>query len=216
MRKLLILGDDGRIGSVLKKEAYGDYEVFGFDLLSGYDLTKRSHMEKALNYSKPDCIVNCTYPPSFLDHIRIAYNAIIYGVTSMMDRGNRNWYFNGGRIINIASIYGIVGQKPEMYHETGVEQASLFYNAAKGATIAMTKGAAQYAENGISVNCVSPGGILTEDMPQRFVTAYNRRNPARQMCSEIDVVNAILFLLKPESGYIVGHNLVVDGGFTAW
>ena len=215
MRKLLILGDDGRIGSVLSEEAYSDYEVFGFDLLSGYDLTKQSYMEQALRYSQPDCIVNCTYPPNFLDHIRIAYNAITYGVMSMMDRGN-NGYFYGGRIINLASIYGIVGQKPETYHGTGVDQASLLYNAAKGATIAMTKGAAQYADNGIVVNCVSPGGIITKDMPQRFVTAYNRQNPAHRMCEELDVVNAILFLLKPESGYIVGHNLVVDGGFTAW
>jgi NAD(P)-dependent dehydrogenase (short-subunit alcohol dehydrogenase family) len=60
---------------------------------------------------------------------------------------------------------------------------------------------------------VSPGGIL-DNQPKSFIENYNEKVPMRRMGSPKDIVSAVYFLLSDESGYITGHNLVVDGGWS--
>lgn len=70
----------------------------------------------------------------------------------------------------------------------------------------------------IRVNCISPGGIFNPEQPQGedFVRNYSERCPMGEMGSAQDIANGVNFLASDDSLYINGHNLVIDGGFTAW
>ena len=67
----------------------------------------------------------------------------------------------------------------------------------------------------VRVNSVSPGGIA-RDQPDEFVSRYEARTPLGRMGKEIDIVGPVLFLASDLSRYVTGHDLVVDGGFSAW
>ena len=116
----------------------------------------------------------------------------------------------GGSIINISSIYGIVGS-----------ETSTAYHAAKGASRIFTKSAAiQLAKDGIRVNSVHPGFMLTPMTRDSFGVEPGRsrvlsRIPMRRIGEPMEIARGILFLASDESAYITGSELVMDGGMTA-
>ena len=120
-----------------------------------------------------------------------------------------------GSVINISSIYGIVGPDFSIYGKTGMTSPA-DYSFAKGGMIAFTKYlATYYARYNIRVNCISPGGLFT-NQPREFVKNYIKRTPRGRMANEDDLKGAAVFLASDASAYITGHNLVVDGGWTIW
>lgn len=122
-----------------------------------------------------------------------------------------------GKIINMASIAGIVGRDRRMYERSQMPGQSIDYAAAKAGVIGMTRDLAGFlSPMGVHVNAISPGGF-DRDLPEKFVEDYSDRTPLRRMGRDgIDLKGAILFLASPASDYVTGHNLVVDGGFTIW
>ena len=116
---------------------------------------------------------------------------------------------DGGSIVNISSISGIVGQ--DFIH--------MGYNASKGAVRLMTKSAAvRWAASGIRVNSVHPG--LMPPMAGGSASSATREAmtaniPMRRTGRREEVAYAVLFLASDEASYITGAELVVDGGFTA-
>ncbi len=116
---------------------------------------------------------------------------------------------DGGCIVNISSISGIVGQ--DFIH--------MGYNASKGAVRLMTKSAAvRWAEAGIRVNSVHPG--LMPPMAGGSASSETRdvmtaNIPMKRTGRREEVAYAVLFLASDEASYITGAELVVDGGFTA-
>jgi len=110
-----------------------------------------------------------------------------------------------GRIINIASIIGIVGN---------AGQAN--YAASKAGIIALTKTTAkELASRSITVNAVAPGFIqtdMTATLPDELKQKMLAAIPLQKFGSPLDVANACLFLASEESGYITGQTIVVDGG----
>jgi NAD(P)-dependent dehydrogenase (short-subunit alcohol dehydrogenase family) len=64
------------------------------------------------------------------------------------------------------------------------------------------------------VNTVSPGGIF-DNQSKKFVDAYAKKVPLKRMGNPIDIAPSVSFLLSEEAKYITGHNLIVDGGWTA-
>lgn len=116
-------------------------------------------------------------------------------------------------IVNIASIYGIVGNDFSLYSSCDMEPPAA-YSAIKGGIINFSRFlASKYGHLGIRVNCISPGGIF-DHQPQSFVNAYEQKVPMRRMGTPEDISPAVSFLLSDESKYIIGHNLIVDGGWT--
>ena len=119
-----------------------------------------------------------------------------------------------GSIVNIASIYGIVGNDFTLYEEYGGTSPAA-YSAIKGGLINFTRYlASYYGRNGIRVNCVSPGGIFDHQHPS-FVTRYEAKVPMGRLGNPDDIAPAVSFLLSDEAKYITGQNLVIDGGWTA-
>lgn len=122
-----------------------------------------------------------------------------------------------GNIINIASMYGLVAQDPNMYPGTGMESSAYGdYAFHKGGMINYTRFLATlFAEYNIRANCISPGGFLADQSPE-FLKRYNARVPQHRMANTDDIKGAIVYLASEASAYVTGHNLVVDGGWTIW
>jgi len=120
-----------------------------------------------------------------------------------------------GRIVNIASVLGVVPARLQCA-----------FTAAKAGVIHLTKTMAiELAESGILVNCVGPGSTLTEATKQLFYSEDAiQKERAQRMLSHVplgrvgtveEIAHAVLFFVAPESSYITGQTLCVDGGWTA-
>jgi NAD(P)-dependent dehydrogenase (short-subunit alcohol dehydrogenase family) len=127
-----------------------------------------------------------------------------------------------GVIVNIGSVYGIVSPDQRIYGDVG-NNSPCNYGAAKAGVIQFTRWLATYlAPYNIRVNCLTPGGFyndaLAEEPPYREVFARNfaERTPLGRMGNKTDLKGAVVLLASSASDYMTGHNLVVDGGWTAW
>ena len=121
-----------------------------------------------------------------------------------------------GKIINIGSIYGVVGLDTSLYGEAGVKFGALAYVASKGGVISFTRDLAiELGPHNIQVNALSPGAIQSRQ-DEAFVRRYSERTPLGRMAQERDLGGAVTFLASEASDYLTGHNLLLDGGFTAW
>jgi NAD(P)-dependent dehydrogenase (short-subunit alcohol dehydrogenase family) len=118
-----------------------------------------------------------------------------------------------GSIVNITSIYGVVGNDLSIYENTNINTAAA-YSAIKGGIINFSRYLASYfGRQGIRVNCVSPGGIF-DGQHELFVRNYEKKVPLGRMGLPEDIAPSVSFLLSDEAKYITGQNLIVDGGWT--
>jgi NAD(P)-dependent dehydrogenase (short-subunit alcohol dehydrogenase family) len=121
---------------------------------------------------------------------------------------------NKSSIINISSIYGLLGPDLSLYEGTDMNNPEA-YAASKGGLLQLTRWLATVLAPQVRVNAISPGGIW-RNQPDVFVQRYENRTPLGRMGTEQDIVGAALFLASPMSSYITGQNLVVDGGWSVW
>ena len=119
-----------------------------------------------------------------------------------------------GSIVNVSSIYGVVGPDPRLYAGTSMGNPAA-YAASKGGMIQLTRWLATGLAPEVRVNCISPGGVL-RDQPGAFVARYVERTPLGRMAVEEDFKGAVAFFASDLSKYVTGENLKVDGGWTAW
>jgi NAD(P)-dependent dehydrogenase (short-subunit alcohol dehydrogenase family) len=203
------------------------------DLASGKfkaDLTKDSEVDQLVSsvvkaYGRIDGLVNNAYPrtqdwgnkwedivaDSWRKNVDMQLNSVFY-ITQAI--GKQMKLQGNGTIVNIASIYGVVGNDFTVYDGTGMTSPAA-YAAIKGGVINLTRYLASYmGKDGIRVNCVSPGGIFNHQH-EVFVSNYQKKVPMGRMGLPDDISPAVAFLLSEDSGYISGQNLIVDGGWTA-
>lgn len=242
-----ILKQGGRLYSIDLKEKEGVEKLkkdknFTFRILNAQD---KSNLEKLRNeiVSKEDHIdvlINSTtskgedaYLP-FEELTKKGWDSVIEGnltiplmtcqvfIEQMKKQGH-------GSIINISSIYGIVGNDQRIYEDSNLAEVYLnrkdikqifshpSYNAAKGGLIAFTKFlASYYGKDNIRVNSISPGGINNGKENKSFLKKYSEKVPLARKARPDEISGSVVFLASDESSYITGHNLVVDGGYTAW
>ncbi|MFA5844074.1 MAG: SDR family oxidoreductase [Coriobacteriia bacterium] len=182
--------------------------------------------EAAGGAGRVDALVNCAYPRTsdwgasiedvtfeswkrnVDDHLGGYFLASRAAAAAMAAAG-------GGSIVNTASIYGIVGPTWAVYEGTQMTMP-VAYAAIKGGLITLTKYlATRYGREGVRANTLSPGGIFAGQDPA-FVERYGERTPLGRMARPDELVGAAVFLVSDASSYVTGHDLVVDGGWTAW
>lgn len=191
------------------------------------DITNQQEVSEKLRiisekYNHIDGLVNNAYPrtddwgnnfedesyASIQQNIEMQLASVVYLCQQVGKQMKRE-----SSIVNISSIYGVVGNDPNLYEGTKIN-APATYSAIKGGIVNFTRYlAARWGSKGIRVNCVSPGGIFNNQEP-KFVIRYEKRVPLKKMGKPEDIAPAVSFLLSDDAGYITGHNLVIDGGWT--
>ena len=126
----------------------------------------------------------------------------------------------GGTIVNIASMYGIVSPHLAVY-EPPCESSLIPVNycAAKAGVIQLTRYFGTYLINrGIRVNSISPGPFPSPKVQENkvFADRLREKNPSHRLGDPEDLKGAVLFLASDASRYVVGQNIQVDGGWTIW
>lgn len=119
-----------------------------------------------------------------------------------------------GSIVNIASIYGLLGPDWSLYEGTNMSNPSA-YGASKGGLIQLTRWLATTIAPDVRVNAISPGGIL-RNQPEEFVKRYEDKTPLGRMANSEDFRGAIAYLTSDLSKYVTGVNLSIDGGWGTW
>jgi NAD(P)-dependent dehydrogenase (short-subunit alcohol dehydrogenase family) len=126
-----------------------------------------------------------------------------------------------GVILNIASDLAIIGPDQRIYRQPGLPEhlqpaKPVTYSVVKSGLVGLTRYLATYwADSGVRVNAVSPGGIYN-GQPEAFVQKLANLIPMGRMAHLDEYQGTVLFLVSDASSYMTGHNLVIDGGRTAW
>lgn len=158
--------------------------------------------------------IESTTPEQWQRTLEVNLSAVMLGTRKAVARMKGQ----GGAIVNMASIEGLIG-----------EPLALAYNAAKGGVRLFTKSAAVHcarAGYGIRINCVCPGFIDTEmvrgavggldaEAAGQFQQALMARVPMGRLGQAREIANAVLFVASDEASFMTGADLVVDGGHTA-
>lgn len=201
------------------------YDAVGMEFeLGNPESAKKLHDEIIAKFGRLDVLVNSalmrdTYGGRFEDQSFAQWSRCGEGdfasllhlcqlfIPGMVRQGS-------GSIINISSIYGAVSNDPTLYEGTTMTQPPN-YTFVKAGMVNFTRYlACYYGKQGVRANCISPGGYYDEQ-PEPFVERYNKRCPLGRMLGNEDIKGAVVFLASDASAYITGHNLLVDGGWTA-
>lgn len=123
-----------------------------------------------------------------------------------------------GSIVNVGSLYASTAPDPSFYDHIEVDPPFLkppAYAASKAGVLSLTRYFARlWGPQGVRVNALSPGGVLGGQDPE-FMRKFCARVPLRRMAEPADLTGPLLFLASDASRYLTGHELRVDGGFTA-
>jgi NAD(P)-dependent dehydrogenase (short-subunit alcohol dehydrogenase family) len=127
---------------------------------------------------------------------------------------------SGGSIIQTASIYGILASDKRIYEGSSYLGRQIsnpaVYSTSKAAVVGLTRYlAANWADSGIRVNALVPGGVES-GQNETFKAKYSARVPFGRMARGEEMVGALIYLASDASSYVTGQNIVVDGGLSVW
>lgn len=129
--------------------------------------------------------------------------------------GNQMLKQGKGSIINLGSLYGVVSPNHKIYEDTEIRQP-VAYSISKCGVIALTKYVATlWAKKGVRVNSITPGGIFNGH-EGLFLERFEQLNPIGRMSQKDELRGGIVYLASDASTHVIGHNLVIDGGWTVW
>lgn len=142
-------------------------------------------------------------------NIRGTFLSLKYEITEMLKNTT------GGAIVNVASIYGLVGSP----------FGATPYSASKHAIVGMTKSAAlEFAAKNIRINAICPGAIETEMLtgvfegvkdPDQAAAGFKALHPMGRFSTAEEIADSVIWLLSKDSAFITGTAIAADGGYTA-
>ena len=225
MKKVVITGGEGLIGTKLKEYFKDKFEILSLDISLGHDLTNENFVKRFFKENKNlyGLIVLHAYNPLPLKNTT-KIEPVDFELNEIKDYLNvnvvsafdvcRNFIKNNkkGKIVNVSSLYGEVAPKHHIYDNF---TKHIGYSLSKSSVVMMTKYLATYYPK-FNINTVILGGVYQEEFDKNFVKKYNKNTPIKRMMDVNEVTSCFDFLLKEESSYITGTEIKVDGGWTAW
>lgn len=193
---------------------FGNAQAFHFDI-SSFESVEKLYSDVLSVFGGIDAVVNNAgtaftglvqdmTESEILHLVNTDLNGVIYSTKFAAKHMVRN---HSGVIINISSIWGVVGASCEAV-----------YSAAKGGVVTFTKAMAkEIGPSGVRVNCVSPGVIKTAMLDQytdEDLQALADETPLGRIGTPQDVAKAVKFLISDDASFITGQNIVVDGGIS--
>ncbi len=119
-------------------------------------------------------------------------------------------------VILLGSMYGLVGSYPDVYEGVGPASPAA-YHALKGGILQLARNlAVTWAKDRVRVNALSPGPFPSPSAPSKLAARLAKKSPLGRLGRPEELKGAVVFLASDASSYVTGHNLVVDGGWTAW
>ena len=197
-------------------------EIAHFDI-ENFQEVKKFFIKK----KKLDILVNNayhgktgTFENSNLDNYKDSMNINIVSLVNLVNKSlpllkkSKN-----PNIINISSMYGSIIPDPNLYRNTGLNNPP-HYGVTKAALEHYSKYAAvNLAKYGIRVNTISPGPFPNINIIKKypkFITRLKKKNPLNKIGKPTDIISSILFLSSPNSSFITGINIPIDGGWKLW
>jgi NAD(P)-dependent dehydrogenase (short-subunit alcohol dehydrogenase family) len=194
------------------------------------DITNENSVKECINlvverFGKVDGWVNNAYPrtedwskifeeiplDSWKKNVDMQLNSIFICCKLVLAQMKKQ---KSGSVVNISSIYGVVGPDFSVYEGTEMTMPAA-YSAIKGGVINFTRYLASYfGEFNIRINCISPGGIF-DNQSSKFLSNYQKKVPMKRLGYPEDISPSVTFFLGDDSRYITGQNLIIDGGWTS-
>ena len=193
-----------------------------------------TYLRQIKEFGVPDVFINCSYPRtkdwssnsfkditmnSFRENIDIHMNS--YAWLAKLTAECMLKYKKKGCVIQLGSVYGLVGQDNNIYKNTSMKE-NMSYSVIKGGIINLSRQmASYYGKYNIRVNTLCPGGISghvagkNTKQDKNFIKNYSNKVPLKRLGKANEVALAALFLASEASSYITGTTLIVDGGITA-
>lgn len=238
---IVIIGANGFLGKEFVKNCLeNNAKVVASDIVDYFDekenlvykkcdITNKDSILELIDFSKDkfgkiDAVVNTAYPRNknygrkfeeveykdFCENVNLHLGGYFLVSQQFAEFFKKQGF---GNIVNIASIYGVISPKFEIYENTAMTMP-IEYNVIKHSIISMTKYVAKYYNGyNIRANCISPGGILN-NQPNEFLEKYNKYGLNKGMLDREDISGTLLFLLSDLSKYVNGQNIIVDDGWS--
>jgi len=126
----------------------------------------------------------------------------------------------GGAIVQTSSIYGVMASDNRIYEGSEYRGYAInnpaIYSASKAGVVGLTRWLSTYwADRGIRVNAVAPGGVFSGEN-EAFTKRYSARIPMGRMAHRHEIAGTVVYLVADASSYVTGQCLMVDGGLSAW
>jgi len=193
------------------------------------DITDRVSVDALIDaawsaHGKVDALVNCAYPRNahygrrfedvgiadFMENVGLHTGGYFLPAQRFLEHFRKQGH---GNIVNVASIYGVVAPRFQVYEGTDMTMP-VEYAVIKAGILHLTRYIASYHRGmGIRCNAISPGGIRA-GQPDAFLARYDAMGTNKGMLDASDVCGTLLFLLSDASRYVNGQNIVVDDGWS--
>ena len=248
-KKVYVLGGFGLIGSkVVMNTLSVGAKVIILDIkkkqiqknvkYEKFDCSKLKTLDKNFNriikkLGCPDVFINCSYPRTsdwdqcsfnkitlkrMVKNVEIHMNSYAWLAKIVAEKMIKNKI--KGSIINLNSIYGLLGQDLTIYEKTSMKE-NMPFSMIKGGLVNLTRQmASYYGRFGVRVNGICPGGLTghvagkSKLQDKQFIRNYEKKVPLKRLGNPDEVANVVTFISSDAASYITGSNILVDGGWT--
>lgn len=229
MNKIIITGSEGLIGkqTCLFFEREG-YEVIRCDISLGHDLSNENFVKKFFTDNKAKYLLNLFALNDHAEVNKLQTNNIfdislnsfkkyteinlvaLFSVCRQFALNNKD-----GSIVNVSSLYSKISPDPEIYKtaDDPRNQKHIAYGVTKAGVEQMTRHLSAHLAPNIRVNCVAPGGIISDNQSEEFKKAFSNKVLLKRQQEISELFGIFKYLCSEQSSYSTGSVFRINGGY---
>ena len=234
--KVIILDNDKKKWDIKKKQINSKKLNIRYIYFDASDIKniEKNFNEVIKKIKKFEILINSSYPFTEDYHLNTFKDTKLESLRKNVDihmnsyawiaRNAANYFKKNklnGNILQLGSIYGILGQNLNIYDGTNMKE-NMSHSLIKGGITNLTRlMASYYGKYNIRINTIAPGGIkghianFASKQSDKFIKNYSKQVPLKRLGESIEVAEAATFLVSSSASYITGTTLIVDGGWSS-